>query len=77
MAAILRGHIEQPQAQILRLALEVGANLRAHDGAVHRMHLDRDELAIDEGPDRLLEQLQFLGKLEVHVNVPGGRVLAG
>jgi hypothetical protein len=35
------------------------------------MHLDRDELAIDEGPDRLLEQLEFLGKLEVHGGDPG------
>ena len=32
------------------------------------MHLDRDELAIDESPDRILEQLELLGQLEIHVD---------
>src|SRR5262249_58540070 len=71
LAAIFRGHVEQPQAQILRLALEIGANVRTQRRAVHRIHLDRDELAIDEGPDRTLEQLKFLGKLEIHGGDPG------
>src|SRR5262249_57969602 len=60
-----------PEAQVLRLALEGGANVRTQRRAVHRTHLDRNELAIDEGPDRLLEKLEFLGKLEVHGGDPG------
>src|SRR5215472_3315436 len=47
------------------------AMVRTQRRTIHRMHLDRDELAIDEGPDRMLEQLEFLGKLEVHGGDPG------
>jgi hypothetical protein len=67
LPAVLSRHVEQPQAQLLGLALKVGPHLRAHRGTVHRIHLDRDELAVDEGLDRILEQLQLFRQLEVHV----------
>ena len=66
LTAMLRRHIEQPQPQLLRLSLEVGANLRAKRRTVHRGHLNGDELPIDEGPHRVLEKLQLLGQLEIH-----------
>ena len=51
--------------------LEVGANVRTQCRTIHRIHLDRNELAIDESPDRMLEKLEFLRKLDVHGGDPG------
>ena len=70
LPAVFGRHVEQPQPELLGLALEVGAHVGAQVGAVHRGHLDRDQLAIDEGLDRVLEQLELLGKVEVHEMIP-------
>ena len=71
LTTIFRRHVEQPQTQVLRLALEIGTNVRTQRRTIHRMHLDRDELAVDEGPDRMLEKFEFLRKLEAHGGDPG------
>ena len=72
LTAILGGHVEQPKTKLLRLALEIGANLGTHPRTVHGIHFDRNELPVDERPHRILEQLQFFRKLEVHVGFPLG-----
>jgi hypothetical protein len=66
LAAELGRHLEEPQPQLARLGLELLADLGLEIGPVHRLHLDRDQLLIDEAPDRVFQDADIRGKLEIH-----------
>ena len=74
MPAIVLRHVQEPQPELLRLGLERNADIRLEVRPVHRRHLDRNELAIDEFADRVLEQAYFLGQFEIHLLILPGAV---
>src|SRR5262249_17918205 len=71
-AAIFLRHLHHPDAEILGALLEalqiLGLDLLAlrRDG----LAFDRNELGVDEAPQRFLEHTQFFGQFEFHYVPP-------
>ena len=70
--AVFLRHLHHPDAEVLgallQLAEEFRLDLLAFGG--ERLALDRDQLAVHEPPQRVLEHPQFFGKLELHHRSP-------
>ncbi len=66
LAAELGRHVEQPQPELAGLGLERFADIRLEIRPVHAVHLDRDQLAIDEFADRVFENANLVRKVEIH-----------
>jgi hypothetical protein len=66
LAAIFFGHVEQPESKLLGLALETRPHLGLEVGAIHRLHLDRNEFVIHESRYRFFQHHEFGWQIEVH-----------
>ena len=70
--AVFARHVVAGEPELLGLGGEMRAHLGLELVAVARGALDRDQLAVDELADRVLEHPDFLRKLEIQA-VRGGR----
>jgi hypothetical protein len=57
--AMVRGHVELPDAELLGALLEADAKLRLEAFALGGLALDRDQLVIDKAAKPGLEDAQF------------------
>src|SRR5262249_32895670 len=65
-AAIVRRHVELPDAQILGAPLEALEVFRLDLFAVGGLALDRDQLIVDETPQRGFEDSQLFRQFKIH-----------
>src|SRR5499427_7567327 len=65
-AAIFRRHVELPDAELLGAPLEAFEILRLEFLAVGGLALDRDQLIVDETPQRGFEDSQLFRQFEIH-----------
>src|SRR6516165_236633 len=65
-AAIVRRHVELPDAELLGASLEAFEILRLEFFAGGGLALDRDQLIVDETPQRGFEDSQLFRQFEIH-----------
>src|SRR5215831_5812915 len=65
-AAIFRRHVELPDAELPGAALEALEIFRLDLFAVGSLPLDRDQLVVDEAPQRGFEDSQLFRQFEIH-----------
>src|SRR5215831_12349402 len=65
-AAVFRRHVELPDAELLGAPLEPLEILRLDFFSVSGLALDRDQLIVDEAPQRGLEDSQLFRQFEIH-----------
>ena len=60
--------VHHPEAEVLGALAEalVIFRLELLGALEHRLALDRNQLGVDEAPQRFLEDAQFVGKIEIH-----------
>src|SRR5262249_60096564 len=64
-AAVFRRHVELPDAELLGAPLEPLEILRLDFFSVSGLALDRDQLIVDEAPQRGLEDSQLFRQFEI------------
>ncbi len=68
LAAEVCRNFEEPQPKLLGLYFQSVANIRLKVWAVHRLHLDGDQLPIHKFSDGILKKSDIVREIEIHLS---------